>query len=94
MLAKDLVYLVKYILLEKIMNIILYFSDQQRFDTINKDVTPNIEGMLDESIFFDNTYTMQPVCGPARACIQTGLYASENECYINYQTNIRRLYLK
>lgn len=65
------------------MNIILYFSDQQRFDTINKDVTPNIEGMLDESIFFDNTYTMQPVCGPARACIQTGLYASENECYIN-----------
>lgn len=65
------------------MNIILYFSDQQRFDTINEVVTPNIEGMLDESIFFDNTFTCQPVCGPARACIQTGLYATQNDCYIN-----------
>ncbi len=65
------------------MNIILYFSDQQRFDTINENVTPNICNMLDESICFDNTITMQPVCGPARACIQTGLYASENDCYIN-----------
>lgn len=65
------------------MNIILYFSDQQRFDTINEKVTPNLQNMLDESIFFDNCYTCQPVCGPARACIQTGLYASENDCYIN-----------
>ncbi len=65
------------------MNIILYFSDQQRFDTINEKVTPNLHNMLDESIFFDNCYTCQPVCGPARACIQTGLYASENDCYIN-----------
>ena len=65
------------------MNIIFYFSDQQRFDTINEKVTPNINGMLDESIFFDNCYTCQPVCGPARACIQTGLFASENDCYIN-----------
>ncbi len=65
------------------MNIVLYFSDQQRFDTINEKVTPNIYNMLDESIFMDNCYTMQPVCGPARACIQTGVYASENDCYIN-----------
>lgn len=65
------------------MNIIVYFSDQQRFDTINEQVTPNINSMLDESIFFERAYTCQPVCGPARACIQTGLYATENECYIN-----------
>lgn len=65
------------------MNVILYFSDQQRFDTINEKVTPNIVDMLDESIFFDNAFTCQPVCGPARACIQTGLFATENECYIN-----------
>lgn len=65
------------------MNVILYFSDQQRFDTINEKVTPNIAAMADDSIFFENAYTCQPVCGPARACIQTGVYASENGCHIN-----------
>ncbi|MDE6550816.1 MAG: sulfatase-like hydrolase/transferase [Clostridia bacterium] len=65
------------------MNIILYFSDQQRYDTINKIVTPNIDAMADDSIFFDNAFTCQPVCGPARACIQTGVYATQNMCYIN-----------
>lgn len=65
------------------MNIIVYFSDQQRFDTINEQVTPNILSMTDESIFFENAFTCQPVCGPARACIQTGVYATQNECYIN-----------
>ncbi|MDE6614530.1 MAG: sulfatase-like hydrolase/transferase [Clostridia bacterium] len=65
------------------MNIVLYFSDQQRYDTINENVTPHIDAMADDSIFFDNVFTCQPVCGPARACIQTGVYASENGCYIN-----------
>ena len=65
------------------MNIIVYFSDQQRLDTICDKVTPNIMSMKEDSIFFDNAYTCQPVCGPARACIQTGMYASENGCFIN-----------
>ncbi|MDE7078995.1 MAG: sulfatase-like hydrolase/transferase [Clostridia bacterium] len=65
------------------MNIVLYFSDQQRYDTINEKVTPNIDAMADDSILFDSAFTCQPVCGPARACIQTGVYASENGCYIN-----------
>ncbi|MCX4363212.1 MAG: sulfatase-like hydrolase/transferase [Clostridia bacterium] len=65
------------------MNIILYFSDQQRYDTVNETVTPEICAMTDESIFFDNAFTCQPVCGPARACIQTGVYATQNNCYIN-----------
>ena len=64
-----------------IMNIILYFSDQQRYDTVNESVMPNICSMADDSIFFDNAFTCQPVCGPARACIQTGLYATQNNCY-------------
>ena len=65
------------------MNVVLYFSDQQRFDTINEEVTPNIDAMADDSIFFENVFTCQPVCGPARACIQTGVYATQNNCYIN-----------
>ncbi len=65
------------------MNVILYFSDQQRYDTVNETVTPNIAAMADEAVFLDNAFTCQPVCGPARACIQTGVYATQNDCYIN-----------
>ena len=64
-------------------NIIFYFSDQQRADTICNQITPNIDMLSKEGILFENAYTCQPVCGPARACLQTGKYASENGCFIN-----------
>jgi uncharacterized sulfatase len=32
---------------------------------------------------FEHAYTPQPVCGPARACIQTGKYATEIGCHTN-----------
>lgn len=64
-------------------NIIFYFSDQQRYDTFNDRVTPNIMELAKEGLLFDNAFTCQPVCGPARACLQTGLHASENGCYVN-----------
>ncbi|MEG2081347.1 MAG: sulfatase-like hydrolase/transferase, partial [Oscillospiraceae bacterium] len=57
-------------------NIIFYFSDQQRWDTINNEVTPNLMKLASEGIKFENSFTCQPVCGPARACLQTGLYAT------------------
>jgi len=68
---------------EIMKNIIFYFTDQQRADTICTEVTPNIDRLAREGVKFDNAFTCQPVCGPARACLQTGLYASENGCYIN-----------
>ncbi|MEG1835528.1 MAG: sulfatase-like hydrolase/transferase [Oscillospiraceae bacterium] len=64
-------------------NIIFYFSDQQRWDTINNEVTPNLMKLASEGIKFENSFTCQPVCGPARACLQTGLYATQNKCYWN-----------
>ncbi len=64
-------------------NIIFYFSDQQRWDTVNETATPNLMQLSREGIKFDNSYTCQPVCGPARACLQTGLYATQNKCYWN-----------
>ena len=67
----------------KPFNIIFYFSDQQRFDTINDKVTPFLCELAEEGINFTNTFTCQPVCGPARACLQTGIYASKNGCYVN-----------
>ena len=64
-------------------NIIFYFSDQQRWDTVNEEVTPNLCKLAEEGVLFENNFTCQPVCGPARACIQTGVYATQCECYYN-----------
>lgn len=64
-------------------NIIFYFSDQQRFDTANSEIMPNLMKLADEGTFFENCYTCQPVCGPARASLQTGVYPTECGCHIN-----------
>ncbi len=64
-------------------NIIFYFSDQQRADTLNPEVMPNVWELGEEGVAFSDLYTCQPVCGPARACLQTGQYATENKCYWN-----------
>ncbi|MBQ1256932.1 MAG: sulfatase-like hydrolase/transferase [Clostridia bacterium] len=70
-------------------NIIFYFSDQQRWDTMGcygqrLPVTPVLDHLAEEGTLFENAYTCQPVCGPARACVQTGLYATEVGCHKNH----------
>lgn len=64
-------------------NIIFYFSDQQRYDTVTREIMPNLMSLADEGTFFENCYTCQPVCGPARASLQTGVYPTECGCHIN-----------
>jgi len=69
-------------------NIVFLFSDQQRWDTCGcygqpRDVTPNLDRMAAEGTRFENAFTCQPVCGPARACLQTGKYATEVGCHTN-----------
>ena len=72
-------------------NILFVFSDQQRWDTCGcygptaggLDITPNLDRMASEGVRFDRAFTCQPVCGPARACIQTGKYATEVGCVTN-----------
>ena len=64
-------------------NIIFYFSDQQRWDTVNEKVTPNLCQLAKEGVKFEKNFTCQPVCGPARACLQTGVYATQCGCYWN-----------
>lgn len=71
-------------------NIVFYFSDQQRWDTLGcygqaLDVTPNLDRLAKEGVRFENTFTCQPVCGPARACLQSGKYATQIGCYRNAQ---------
>ncbi len=64
-------------------NVIFYFTDQQRWDTFNETVMPNLSKLSEDGVTFDNCYTCQPVCGPARACLQSGVYATETGCYKN-----------
>lgn len=39
--------------------------------------------MAREGTRFDLAFTCQPVCGPARSCLQTGRYATETGCWRN-----------
>lgn len=64
-------------------NIVFYFSDQQRWDTVNNEVTPNLMQLAGEGVKFENNFTCQPVCGPARSCLQSGLYAGQCGCWWN-----------
>lgn len=41
-------------------NIIFYFSDQQRWDTVNETVTPNLMKLAENGVNFTNSYTCQP----------------------------------
>lgn len=70
------------------MNIILYFSDQQRADTLGcygqkLNISPNIDKLAAEGTLFENAFSPQPVCGPCRAIFQTGLYATDTGCFRN-----------
>ncbi|WP_105616810.1 sulfatase-like hydrolase/transferase [Vallitalea okinawensis] len=69
-------------------NIIFYFSDQQRWDTIGVygqklNITPNLDRLAKHGVIYDEAYTPQPVCGPCRAIFQTGKYATQIGCYRN-----------
>ncbi len=69
-------------------NILFFFTDQQRFDTVGcygqkLNITPHLDRMASEGVRFDKAFTPQPVCGPARSCIQTGKYATQTGCFRN-----------
>ncbi len=45
--------------------------------------TPVLDQLAREGVKFENAFTVQPVCGPARSCLQTGRYPTQNGCYRN-----------
>jgi arylsulfatase A-like enzyme len=69
-------------------NVLVFFTDQQRWDTTGVhgnplDLTSNFDRMAQAGTHVYNSFTCQPVCGPARSCLQTGLYATQTGVYIN-----------
>lgn len=69
-------------------NILIYFTDQQRADTCGcfgqpLNVTPNLDALAAEGTAFDAAFTPQPVCGPFRAVLQSGRWATDTGCFRN-----------
>jgi arylsulfatase A-like enzyme len=69
-------------------NVIVFLTDQQRWDTVGLHghplkLTPNFDRLAEAGMFVPNSFTCQPVCGPARSALQTGLYPTTTGCFRN-----------
>ncbi len=69
-------------------NVIVLFTDQQRWDTTGVHgnplgLTPNFDRMARTGTDVHYSFTCQPVCGPARSCLQTGRYATNTGVFRN-----------
>lgn len=63
-------------------NVMLIVTDQQRWDTIGAygnpmNLTPTLDCLARHGTRFSQAITPQPACGPARAVLHTGKYATE-----------------
>lgn len=69
-------------------NILVVLTDQQRPDSCGiygqkLTVTPELDRLASDGVVFDNAFTVQPLCGPARAVLQTGLMPTRLGCWRN-----------
>lgn len=69
-------------------NVVVLLTDQQRSDTSGLhgnpcDLMPNFDRMAREGTHLAHCFTCQPVCAPARSCLQTGQYATVTGVFHN-----------
>jgi arylsulfatase A-like enzyme len=69
-------------------NVIVFFTDQQRWDTLGDagnptGLTPNLDHMAKRATVFEVACASNPVCAPSRAAILTGRYPTETGVYQN-----------
>ncbi len=69
-------------------NVLVVFTDQQRSDSCGcynneLDLTPNLDALAEHGTLFEKAFTCQPLCGPARASLQTGMYAAATGSFRN-----------
>lgn len=69
-------------------NVLVFFTDQQRHDTTGVHgcplgLTPNFDRLARAGTDVHHSFTCQPVCGPARACLQTGTHATTHGSVTN-----------
>lgn len=75
-------------IMKQTRKIVIIMTDTQRADMLgcygNKDMhTPHLDQLAEQGIRFDRAYTCQPVCGPARSALFTGLYPHSNGSWSN-----------
>jgi len=68
--------------------IIVIMTDTQRWDMVGcygdpAMHTPNLDHLAAQGMRFDRAYTTQPVCGPARSALFTGLYPHSTGSWAN-----------
>lgn len=66
-------------------NVLLIHSDQHRFDCVGVNGhpllrTPNLDRLARTGVNFRRAFTPNPVCSPARACLQTGTWSTVHKC--------------
>lgn len=69
-------------------NLITFFTDQQRPDSIGcygqaLPTTPVLDRLAEQGVRFSSAFTPNPVCGPARASLQTGCYPTKTGNVVN-----------
>jgi arylsulfatase A-like enzyme len=69
-------------------NFIVFLTDQQRWDSTGVhgnplDLTPNFDRMAQRGTHVGHSFTAQPLCGPSRSILQTGMYATTSGCFRN-----------
>lgn len=74
--------------MRKARQIVFIMTDTQRCDMLgcygNKDMkTPCIDRLASQGMRFEKAYTTQPVCGPARSAIFTGVFPHSNGSWAN-----------
>lgn len=69
-------------------NIVIFFTDQQRHDTTGvhgnpMGLTPNFDRLARAGTHLYNSFACQPLCAPARAALQTGLFSTQTGVFRN-----------
>ncbi len=69
-------------------DIVVVLSDQQRPDSCGVfgqrlEVTPSLDALAADGVAFNESFTVQPLCGPARSVLQTGMMPTATGCWRN-----------
>lgn len=72
-------------------NVLIIFTDQQRWDTVGAygnpmELTPCLDELAADGVRLEYCFSNQPICSPARGCIQTGQYATTHGVWCNART--------
>ena len=69
-------------------NVLVVLTDQQRWDTVGAygspmALTPCLDRLAAEGTLLEYCFSNQPLCAPARGCLQTGQYATTHGVWRN-----------